>query len=59
MTQLEYAKKGIITEEMRHVAADEKVTVEFLMAKMASGEIVITKNKNHSTVKATGIGSGL
>ncbi|HPN63958.1 MAG TPA: phosphomethylpyrimidine synthase ThiC [Candidatus Goldiibacteriota bacterium] len=59
MTQLEYAKKGIITEEMRRVAADEKVTVEFIISKMAAGEIVITKNKNHSKVKPTGIGAGL
>ena len=51
MTQLEYAKKGIITEEMRRVAADEKVTVEFIISKMAAGEIVITKNKNHSKTK--------
>jgi hydroxymethylpyrimidine synthase len=40
-TQLDAAKKRIITEEMNVVAAKEDIEVDLLMSKIASGEVVI------------------
>lgn len=58
MTQMDDAKKGIITEEMKTVAKAEKVTEEFIRKSIARGTIAIPKN-NGRDVKAVGIGSGL
>ncbi|MEI7640502.1 MAG: phosphomethylpyrimidine synthase ThiC [bacterium] len=58
MTQLEAAKKGIITAEMKAVAVDEKMDIKTLITLMAKGEIIITKNINHKNVKPTAIGAG-
>ncbi|MBP7791593.1 MAG: phosphomethylpyrimidine synthase ThiC [Candidatus Goldbacteria bacterium] len=57
MTQLEAAKKGIITEEMKQVAQQENINVKELCGLVAKGEVVITKNKNRSFKKLIGIGS--
>src|SRR5271157_4935382 len=56
MTQLEAAKKGIITSEMKRVASDEKISVKELVALIARGEVVISVNKNHKKIKPIGIG---
>ena len=56
MTQLEFAKKGIPTHEMKQVAQDEKIKIEDLLSLIAKGEIVIPKNVHHRSAKATGIG---
>ncbi|MBP2639361.1 MAG: bzaF [Firmicutes bacterium] len=58
-TQMDAAKKGIITEEMRIVAGKEKMDVEKLRALMAEGKIVIPANKNHKTLNPEGVGQGL
>ncbi len=59
MTQLEAARKGIITEEMRQVAQDEGLAPEEVRDGIARGEIIIPKNKNHKHIKPYGIGKGL
>lgn len=59
MTQLESARKNIITEEMKHVAAEEGLDVELIRERVAEGTIVINKNKNHKTIKGLGVGLGL
>lgn len=58
MTQMENAKKGIITEEMKAVAAAENVSEEFIRKSVAQGTIAIPSNKGRK-VKAVGIGDGL
>ena len=58
MTQLEDARKGIITDEMKVVAKKENVSEEFILNSVANGTIVIPKNKNRS-IEASGIGAGL
>ena len=58
MTQLEEARKGNITEEMKTVANRENVSKEFILKSIVDGTIVIPKNVNHD-IKATGIGKGL
>ena len=58
-TQLDAAKKGIITEEMNVVAAKEDIEVDLLLSKVASGEVVIPANKNHEALSPEGVGTGL
>lgn len=59
MTQLEAAKQGIITEEMRQVAEDEHIDAEKIREGVETGHIVIPANKNHRSLHAYGIGEGL
>jgi len=58
MTQIEAARAGIVTDEMRYVAEQENRPVEFIMEGLKKGTIVIPKNKNHD-IKPMGIGEGL
>ena len=58
MSILEDAKNGIITEEMKIVAADEGVTPEFIQRGMAAGRIVIPTSP-YRDVTPRGIGEGL
>jgi phosphomethylpyrimidine synthase len=58
MTQLENAKKNIITEEMKQVAACEQLPVSRLLKDIARGFTVITKSKAHAC-KPLGIGRDL
>lgn len=58
-TQMDAAKKGIITKEMRIVAGKEKMDAEKLRALMAEGKIVIPANKNHVALDPEGVGQGL
>lgn len=57
-TQLSKAKEGLITEEMKLVAADEGFSPEEIRDLVASGRVVIPKNINHD-FPARGIGKGL
>ncbi|SJZ35765.1 phosphomethylpyrimidine synthase ThiC [Selenihalanaerobacter shriftii] len=59
MTQLIQAKEGIITEEMREVAINEKVEAEVIREGVAEGRIVIPANINRKDREYMGIGSGL
>lgn len=58
-TQMEAAKKGIVTKEMQIVAEKENKSVEELMKLMAQGKIVIPANVNHKSISPEGIGDGL
>lgn len=58
MTQMEMAKRGIISEEMRKVAEYENVEVETVREKVAQGKAVIPKNKAHKLTKPSVIGEG-
>ena len=59
MTQLEYAKRGIITEEMKKVAEKEGIDVEELRKRIAEGTVIIPYNKNRKWREPIGIGKGL
>ncbi len=59
MTQMESAKKGIATEQMKVVAAKEKMDLEKLMKFVAQGKVVIPANKNHKCLSPEGIGEML
>ncbi|MGE4318360.1 MAG: phosphomethylpyrimidine synthase ThiC [Deferribacterales bacterium] len=58
MTQLEAAKKGIITPEMAKVAKDELIDEKELMTLIAEGKVVIPKNVNRN-FDVRGIGKKL
>jgi len=47
MTQLEAARKGIVTPEMVRVAQRENVTPDFIRDEIARGRLVIPANKRH------------
>lgn len=57
-TQLEYAKAGTVTPEMKVVASYENVNPDWLRQEVALGHIVIPKNVNHQ-FEARGVGAGL
>lgn len=59
MTQLEKARKGIISEEMKSCAVEENVEPEFIRQGMVDGNIVICRNANHTAIKPLAIGKGL
>ena len=50
MTQIEYARKGIITPQMKCVAKTEQMSAEFIAGKVAAGAIVIPANINHKNL---------
>lgn len=58
-TQMDAAKKGIITKEMEAVAKKENIDLEVLRKGIAEGRIVIPANKNHKSLNPEGIGEGL
>ena len=58
-TQIEAARKGIITKEMKVVAEKEGVELNWLMEKMADGHIVIPANINHTSLSPEAVGEGL
>ncbi|MCL6605427.1 MAG: phosphomethylpyrimidine synthase ThiC [Paenibacillus sp.] len=47
VSQLHYARKGIITSEMEFIAIRENVTPEFVRDEVASGRAIIPANINH------------
>ncbi len=57
-TQMEYAKRGNVTDEMREVARAEDLSPEYIMRGLAEGRIVIPRNLSHE-IPAMGIGEGL
>ncbi len=58
-TQMDAAKKGVITTEMAAVAAKEMLDKETVRSLVAEGKVVIPANKNHRTLDPQGIGEGL
>ncbi|MBE9581429.1 MAG: phosphomethylpyrimidine synthase ThiC [Proteobacteria bacterium] len=59
MTQMEQARKGIITDAMKRVASKEKIDTENLRISVAQGTVVIPANINHKHLDPIGIGKGL
>ncbi len=55
-TQMYYAKKGIITEEMEYVAKAEKLSAELVRSEIARGRMIIPANVNHTHLKPMAIG---
>lgn len=58
-TQMDAAKKGIITKEMEIVAEKENMDAEVLRNLVAEGRVAIPANKNHKNLSPEGVGEGL
>ena len=58
-TQMEAARKGIVTPEMKIVAAKEYRTEEEIRNWVAEGKVAICANKNHKCIDPEGVGSML
>jgi phosphomethylpyrimidine synthase len=56
VTQLAYAKAGIITPEMRYIAVRENMDPEFVRSEVAIGRAVIPLNRNHPEAEPMIIG---
>lgn len=59
MTQLEKAREGIITDEMKICAGDEGIEPEYIRQGVADGTIVICRNVKHTVIRPLAIGRGL
>ena len=59
MTQIDAARAGICTPEMKAVAAKEYKTPEEIRDAIARGSIAIPANINHTTLDPEGVGEGL
>ena len=57
MTQLELAKKGVVTEAVRTVAREESVPEDTVRARVADGTIAIPCNLKRKATKVRGIGA--
>ena len=58
-TQLQAAKQGVITNEMKIVARKEGLSEEQICSLVAAGKVVIPCNKNHKSISPEGIGKAL
>lgn len=58
-TQMDAARKGIVTREMEIVAKSENMDVQELRALVAEGKVAIPANKNHKSLIPQGVGQGL
>lgn len=58
-TQMDAARKGIVTPELKTVAKKEYMEESALMALVAQGKAVIPANKKHTCLNPEGVGSML
>ncbi len=59
VTQMHYARQGVITEEMKYVALREKVEAELVRSEIARGRLIIPANVRHTNLEPMGIGIAL
>src|SRR3989454_6726030 len=59
MTQIEAARKGLITDEMHYVAKREDLDAELIRAEVARGRLVIPANTVHLTKRLEPMGIGV
>lgn len=58
-TQMEAAKKGIVTPQIEAVAQKEHIDTQKLLGLVASGQVAIPANIGHTALAPNGIGAGL
>ena len=59
MTQIDAARAGVITPEMKIVAEKEGLSPEWVRSRVAEGQIAIPANINHKSLSPWGVGDGL
>ena len=57
-TQMDAAKRGILTQEMDAVLAREPISRDALIERVASGTVAICANKNHKNLAPAAVGAG-
>ena len=55
-TQMHYARRGVITEEMQYVALRECLTPELVRDEVARGRLIIPANIHHTSLEPMAIG---
>src|SRR5215469_16582621 len=55
-SQMHYARRGIVTEEMQYVALREKLSPEQVCGEVARGRAIIPANIHHQNLQPMGIG---
>ena len=58
-TQMDAARKGILTPEIKTVAQKEHMSTDEMMKLVAEGKVAICANKNHTCMTPEGVGSML
>src|SRR5204863_8167278 len=56
VTQMHYARQGVMTEEMEHVARREKLPAELVRSEVARGRMIIPANVRHPEMEPMCIG---
>ena len=56
VTQMYYARQGVVTEEMKFIAAREKMDAELVRSEVARGRAIIPSNINHPEIEPMIIG---
>jgi phosphomethylpyrimidine synthase len=56
VTQMHFARQGVITEEMRHVAGREGLDAELIRAEVARGRMIIPANIHHRGLEPMCVG---
>jgi phosphomethylpyrimidine synthase len=59
VTQMHYARKGVVTEEIDYVAKRENVEAELVRSEVARGRMIIPANVHHDGLEPMGIGIAL
>ncbi len=55
-SQMHFARKGVVTEEMEYVAKREKIAPELVRSEIARGRAIIPANIHHRNLEPMGIG---
>src|SRR5881398_3737695 len=56
VTQMHFARQGVVTEEMAHVAQRERMSPELIRSEVARGRMIIPANVNHPELEPMCIG---
>ena len=56
MSQMHFARQGVITEEMEYIAKREKLEPELIRSEVARGRCIIPANVNHRNLEPMAIG---
>src|ERR1035441_10998271 len=57
-TQMYYARRGVVTGEMQHVARREGLAPEFIRSEVARGRMIVPANIRHTNLEPMCIGVG-
>ena len=56
VTQMHFARQGVVTQEMQHVALREGLPAELVRSEVARGRMIVPANVNHPELEPMAIG---